>query len=167
MKKIPYIKKSTTATTEYRKVSTQDRNWVLDQCKSIKDFVDAAKNLTDPTVQQVVKELQKPDKAMPWRSPKHGGGANSPYSMAEGTLDNFSSGQYDLSDKTCKGLERAFETASKHLNNIEEVEFEETTSLPVVPKPIATPKLVESAGSTFTSLFDIEVTVKVTPKGNK
>lgn len=162
MKTIPYIKKTTTAHTEYRKISDADRKWVLDQCQAIKDFVDTAKNMTDPSIRAIVNDLTKADKGMPWRSPKHGGGANNPYSMSDGTLDNFKSGQYDLSDKTCKGLEKAFATASKHLNNIEDVVFNETTSLPVVPKA-TTPK-VESVGTTFTQLFDIEISVKVTPK---
>ena len=135
--KVPYINKKTTAGTQYRQTTKQDLNRVLEQCKTLVQVAPY-----DPA-------LQTPSAKMPRMS---NGKRNTPETMCQGVIDNFNSGQYDLSDKQCDGLTEAFRIGEQIIEDFETVEFEEVTSLPKI-RPTATPAPVDDV---FGSLFDID-----------
>lgn len=158
MKVIPYKNKPRPqgTNTTYRELTKEDQRFVKEQCKTIIDVDDVCKHSSDPELQKVHKTLNAPNNKMPRRSPAYGGGKNSARSMAEGIIDNFNKGQYNISHIQMPGLEEAFRVASGILNSVEEVEFEEVTSLPK-PKPVYTP---DTSDTTFEDLFEITITVR-------
>lgn len=122
MRTIKYKNKSTSAGTQYRSISTNDRNWVLDQCRTVSGLVDVCAKTSESTLTAIHTELVAPSIVMPKQST---GKRNSVKSMVDGVLDNFKTGQYDLSDKTMIGLTESFMISSKHFNNCDAVEFVE------------------------------------------
>ena len=146
--RIPYIKKITSANTEYRQLKPLDRNIVLDKCQEVVDLDNELKKYNSPDSHT----LNAPNPKMPRMSPPYGKGKNSARSMCEGTLDNFKTGtQYDLSDKTMDGLQEAFRVAHSIVDEFEEVEFECVDSFPK-SKPVQQ----EASPTTLEDLFDIE-----------
>ena len=151
--KVPFINKQVNANTQYRQLTNADQRLILDQCKNIVDVVDVCINMGHP---EDAANLTRNDPFIPRQGT---GKSNSCYSMCAGVLDNFNKGQYNLSDKQCNGLERAFTIANKEINGIEEIEFEEVTSLPKLSPPKVAPvsevpTLMSSA--VFSDLFDVE-----------
>ena len=148
MKTIPYINKDTKASTQYRKTTKQDIDWVLTQCKRIAQ------------VAPISDELRTPNPKMPRMS---AGGRNTPESMCKGVIDNFNAGQYDLSDKQCTGLEEAFRIGEEVIEDFEGVVFEQVDVLPKMKSVVQVP--TEPPG-TFGDLFDIE-SITVTYRKHK
>lgn len=147
MRKIPYIKKRTTANTEYRQTTSSDTKWVLEQCKRLVEVAQACEA-------NGIKEgaaLNAPNPKMPRMS---NGKRNSASTMCEGVIDNFNQGQYDLSNKQCDGVEEAFRIGSDVIDNFEEVTFEEVTSLPKLQSSKA--PIPETCNSVFSDLFEVE-----------
>jgi hypothetical protein len=143
--KIPYIKKKTSANTEYRQLRPLDRKLILDKCQEVVDLDDALKKFNSPDSQT----LNAPNAKMPRMTPPFGQGRNSARSMCEGTLDNFKIGtQYDLSSKTMDGLDEAFRVAHSVVDEFEEVDFHEVDSFP------KTAPVIDTSNSTFNDLFN-------------
>ena len=150
--KIPYIKKITSANTEYRQLKPLDRNTVLDKCKEVVDLDNELRKYNSPDSHT----LNAPNPNMPKMTPPHGRGRNSARSMCEGVLDNMKGSQRDFSDKQMNGVQEAFRVAHSIVDEFEEVEFEEVDSF---PKHTTTVDTIEK-GSTFEDLFEIVVTVR-------
>jgi hypothetical protein len=130
MKTIKYIKKITSANTEYRHVSNEDRTWVLEQCSDISAMVANCIKSGESRLIQTADILMKPLDEMPrqGRGP-YRGSRNSVKSFCEGVIDNFADTQYDFSEKTMKGLSVAFKVASEEFTTFEDVEFVEAVSV--------------------------------------
>jgi hypothetical protein len=73
--------------------------------------------------------------------------------MADGVIENFKQGQYDISHRQMPGIEEAIRTASELFTDIEAVVFEEVDELPK-KKPAAA---AAPAPDTFNDLFEIEI----------
>ncbi len=143
MKTVPYINKATTAGTQYRKTRKQDTDWILSQCKTIVDCSPYDDRLTAPN---------------PRMNRQSTGKRNSVATICQGVIDNFNTGQYDLSDKQMPSLEEAFRVGEEVIENIESVIFEEVTSLPKI-NPVAAPSS-NAVESVFEDLFEITITVR-------
>jgi len=146
MRKIPYIKKRTTANTEYRQTARTDTRWVIDQCKRLVEVAQAC--VKNGIIEGAA--LNAPNPKMPRMS---SGNRNSASTMCEGVVENFNQGQYDLSNKQCDGLEEAFRIGSNVIEDFEEVIFEEVTSLPKLQSSKA--PVPETCNSVFSDLFDV------------
>jgi hypothetical protein len=158
MRTIRYTLKTTQANTQYYKILETDRQWLLDQCKSICDFVNVGLDHNDDEIQNLVKRLKKPSRDYGWRSHAHGGGCNSIYTICAGVVDNFTRDtQYDFSEKTATLVTRAFKRASELELAVEPVEFVERGGLIDAQDQI----------SSFLDLFDVNITVTVARKDRK
>lgn len=165
--KVPYVKRLPTETDQAERWITRksDTAVILDQCRRIVDMDNQCKASGDVGLLQVSKELNTPRPDMPSKNRAYGGGKNSVRSMCEGTVDNFDKGtQYNLTKKTCQGIDSAFKVAAGLFECFEEIEFEEVSTLPKITPPKPTVREpVETPGSTFADFFDIE-SVTVTYK---
>jgi len=141
MKHVPYVNKHTQAGTQYRKTTSQDLNVVLDTCKQVA----AVAGLNIPEVQS----LNHPNPKMPRMS---NGTRNTCATMAEGVIDNFNNGQYDLSDKQCDGITEMTRIAEDIIDGIEQIVFVEVGVLPKIKPPI----IESTPEGTFSDLFDVE-----------
>ena len=134
MRNIKYVKKNVKAGTEYRSTSKDDLNMVLDQCRRIIEVTNACEKDSNKDLQNASSKLNSRNPNIPRQS---GGKVNSVKTMCEGTLDNFANGQYDLSIKTCAGVQEAFRIAASIFDEFEEVTFEEVIELPKLVAPVA------------------------------
>jgi hypothetical protein len=145
MKTVEYVKKSTSANTEYRWCRSQDLRWILSQSGRI---VELAELLSEDVVRF---NLARPD------LPRQGSGKrNSIHTLCQGIIDNFAGGQYDLTARQCEGLEVAFRVAEEMIEDFEAVEFREVVALPKMTSCVR-----EVPNTTFPDLFDIELTIKI------
>ena len=140
------MNKVTEAKTQYRQIRQFDLDWILEQCK---DIVAVTKGLT-AEYKSIKEDLEKPRVLLPKLST---GGRNSAFSMCEGVVENFSKGQYNLTDKQCDGLVEAFRVANEYYE-VDTVEFDEVVNLPKLP--LKSPKVTEMPTSTIGDFFDIE-----------
>lgn len=129
-----YVKKNVKANTEYRSTSRDDLDMVLEQCKQIVSVTNECSRSNNKDLLHAAATLNSRNPKIPRQS---GGKVNSAKSMCEGVLDNFKNGQYDLSIKTCIGVQEAFRVASVIFDNFEEVTFTEVDSLPRLVAPVA------------------------------
>jgi hypothetical protein len=155
MKTVKYKIKENNANTEYREVSKEDKEWVLSQAQRISNLADDCAKSTNQDILDAGRELTKTRKELIRQGT---GTLNSVKTLVDGVIKNMvQGGQRDFSDRTCKGLQGAFKIASEVFNTIEEVEWEESTTLrndPYTMDPIQT---------TLSDLWDTqvyEVTVK-------
>jgi hypothetical protein len=144
MKTIKYKKKETNANTQYVEVNPTDLDFILNQCKQL---VDVATQCKEHKIKEG-DDFFKPSVLMPKQST---GKRNTAESMCSGVIDNFSSGQRDLTEKTMTGLHEAFKVGEAIIEDFHSVEFEECDSLPKLSAPV-----IESKGTTMEDLFDIE-----------
>ena len=147
MKTIHYKKKDTNANTQYVEVNPSDLDFILKQCETLVTVANQCK-------EHKIKEgddFFKPNVLMPKQST---GKRNTAESMCSGILDNFKSGQRDLTDKTMQGLHEAFKVGEAIIEGFESVQFEEAESLPKL-KPILD-KIEETELSIFETMFDVE-----------
>ena len=154
MRNIKYVKKNVRAATEYRSTSKDDLNWVLEQCRKLIRVADACEQSTNRDLLNAALVLNTRIPGIPRQS---GGKTNSARSMCEGTLENFSQGQYDLSIKTCAGLEEAFRIAANIFDEFEGVVFEEVVELPRLVAPVAE---VESPFGDLWEQYEIVTTIR-------
>lgn len=156
-KQIKYKVKSVSATTEYREVSKEDKQWVLDQVQRINDLADACSNSPNSDLRQIGHELNSPNKDLIRQG---NGKMNSVKTLVSGVIDNMIKGsQRDFSNRTCKGLSASFKISSEIFTTVEEVEWIKGDIDEV--QAMDTPQL----GTTYSDLFDIqtyEVTAQVT-----
>lgn len=92
---------------------------------------------------------------------------NTAATLCEGIIKNFSTTQFDLSEKQCKALEDVFNIGADEINNFEPIEFEEVTVLPKIELPKAQKVGCSKTDdwSALSTLFDIDgVTVTLTSK---
>lgn len=149
MKTIPYIKKLTTAGTQYIGTSLQDTEFILTQCNTISRLA--------PYVPRLM--IAHPN-YLKQSTGKH----NTPQSLCEGIIDNFNSGQYDFSLKQCEALKLVFAIGEEEIEDFHTVEFEEVPKLPKL-KALAPVVASEQKGTTMSDLFDIESITVVYRKG--
>jgi len=156
MRKIPYRNKPRPAGTytTYRETTKEDLDYVRDSLQKIVDRDDMCRQSRNPDLVKVSEELNRPNRAMPGRSRAHGGGPNSARSMAEGVLDNFKQGQFDISHRQMPGIQEAINTASDLFNDIDPVVFEEVARL---PSTASTVKTESQSNTTFDSIFEIHM----------
>ncbi len=144
---IPYKNKTTTAGTQYRQTTSQDTNWVLEQCKQLS-------HVAAECEKHKLKEgaaLNHPNPYLPKMST---GRRNTPATMCDGVVDNFNQGQYDLSDKQMDGLKEAFRICNNIIEDFEQVEFEEVVSLPKI-RSTSAPLPHPLDNTVFGDLFDL------------
>lgn len=152
MRTIKYKNKNTTAGTQYRSISKNDRNWVLDQCRTVSGLVDVCAKTSEFPLCDIGVELTAATITLPRQST---GKRNSVKSFVDGVLTNFQTGQYDLSDKTMAGVTESFMQASAHFTSVDAVEFVEESVVPT-----------STEKSVMEDLFDIE-SITVTYKRKK
>jgi hypothetical protein len=152
MKQIAYKVKNTEATTTYVKISPDNMDFILKQCKTIIDLDKLLKSSINEDHKAIYSILNTKDKDMPKMTPPNGFGYNSIVTMCEGTYSNITKGtQRDLSTKTMAGIQQAFNIASQVLpEHITAVEF-------VEGNPIVPPKdEEEKVTTTYKDIFDID-----------
>lgn len=143
------VRKFTTANTTYYETSRSDTSSILNQCRDIVEMDNQLKNQTDQELYNIHKKFNTANKQMPGKSASYGGGPNNVRSMCEGVIDNFNDGQYNVSNKTVKGLSEAFRVAASVFETFEEFDFEEVSSLPKSDRMV-------DGGDVFNSLFGDE-----------
>lgn len=145
--------RQTSAKTEYRDLSKDDLDWVLEQLNIVKSLGTQPVN-----PDTIVYNLWRAIKALDSNLPRKGNGTrNSCLSIAEGIIDNFNHGQWSLSAPQCDLIEKSFSKIHDLIDEFDNVEFEEVTALP--SKKTFTP-IVEEDITTFSQLFEIEVIIK-------
>jgi hypothetical protein len=148
MKHIPYIKKITTASTEYRQMLPTDVDWVLEQCKKLHEIASVCKK-------NGIREGDRLNTKNP-KIPRMGtGGINTCSSICEGVIDNLNGSQYNLSAPQCDGLEEAFRIGEDLIEDFESVVFEQVDKLP----KMTLPGIPDISGSTLGDLFDVDTIV--------
>ena len=149
-KSIAFKKKHTTANTQYNETNTSDLKHVLEQSQRIVDVATMCE-------QQGVIEGQRlysSNGIMPRQS---SGKMNSCKSMCEGVLENFTKGQYTLSEKQMEGLTEAFKVASEVIEDFEDITFTEVDELPKIKSKPVDPNILKEINTTFSDLWDWEV----------
>ena len=150
MRKIPYKKKQTKASTQYNETLSTDLKYILSESKRIVEVATECERMG-------VTEGKRLYDRNPSLSKQSTGKMNSVKSMCEGIIDNFNNSQYDLSDPQIKSLEVAFKVASEIIEDFEEVSFELVHSLPKIKNStVFDTSLLDSVGSTLSDLFEIE-----------
>jgi hypothetical protein len=139
--------------TVYRETVKDDLDYIQDCLEKIVERDDVCRRCQEPELKEISQRLNQPNAQMPRRSAQHGGGRNSARSMADGVIENFKQGQYDISHRQMPGIEEAIRTASELFTDIEAVVFEEVDELPK-KKPAAA---AAPAPDTFNDLFEIEI----------
>ena len=105
MRTIEYENKSTSAKTNYRKISANDKEYLLDRLRNIQQII--AATAADPELAATHAKLAKKTKELN----RTGSGAyNSIETAVEGILDNFTAGtQRDFSDRTAQLIDQITE----------------------------------------------------------
>lgn len=154
MKTIYYQTLKTQATTNYRRISAADRQWIIDNLDALLSVLSVSEACREPSLAEPNLYFNKPRSDLP----RHNRGPerftrNSLASFARGVVENFSDHQRDPSDRTCDGLTVVFAEAEQWFTCFESVKFVEGTAPAPVIKPGLMPawrRLIELEQGTLT-----------------
>ena len=107
--KIQYIPKISHATTEYRDIQPSDLKYIMNKLREVNELADGCYNSTNSELRKIGHKLKLPNKNLPRKGSKYGGGMNSIQSAASGIVDNIENGtQRDFSNHTCSIISKSF-----------------------------------------------------------
>lgn len=121
---------------QYRKTKNEDRQWVLDELRRMRDNITQVEKLkADESAQDFLNEVYRKRDDLPRRG-RGSPAKNSLDSFINGVIDNLETTQNDLSEKVCDGLEVVFRAMSDLINdNFEPVVFVEGKLNEPLPQP--------------------------------
>lgn len=151
MRTVEYENKTTSAKTDYRKVSVEDKNKLLDNLRDISKVIQSCKS--DPDMASIYEQFTRKNSKLL----RTGTGAyNSIDSAVAGILDNFTEGtQYDFSDRTARLIDQIFEQFNATVGDVvfERIIWKQVDRLPV-QKTTTKPTIVRNVVVQHNQLFD-------------